>query len=161
MKMVLKAKEETPDTTPLSKIKAKAVFEGQETGAERHLRPEKSMVTHFSLALAPGTAVATHVPLEKSPRGETVSTTTTSSNSPTTEKRMERIEANTLEIFVEDQGVRVNQHQASSKSSAQDTLKVNAAPGTGGVEAALQTPTPHQLPTARFALCQPRWHPLH
>lgn len=61
MKMVLKAKKETPDTTPLSKIKAKAVFEGQETGAERHLWPEKSMVTHFSLALAPGTAVATHV----------------------------------------------------------------------------------------------------
>ena len=159
MKMVLKAKKETPDTTPLSKIKAKAVFEGQEAGAERHLRPEKSTVTHFSLALAPGTAVATRVPLEKPPHGETVSTTTTSSNSPTTEKRMEKIEGNTLAVFAEDQGVRVNQHQASSKSSAQDTLKVNTAPGTGEVEAALQSTT-HQLPTACFALCQPRWRPL-
>lgn len=73
---------------------------------------------------------------------------------------MEKIEANTLAVFVEDQGVRVKQHQVTSKNSAQDMLKVNATSGTGGVEVALQT-TPHQLPTACFALCQPRWHPLH
>lgn len=72
MKTVLKAKKETLDTTPLlCKIKAKAVFEGQETGGERHLQPENS----------PGGS-STLSTFGRALHGETVCTTMTSSNSP-------------------------------------------------------------------------------
>lgn len=84
MKTVLKAKKETRDTTPLlCKIKAKAVFEGQETGAERHLQPENSWGGSSTLCT-----------LGRALHGETVYTAMTSSNSPPMATRMEKIESN-------------------------------------------------------------------
>lgn len=47
----VESQEGKPATTPLPcKIKAKAVFEGQEARAERCSQPEKSMVARFPLA---------------------------------------------------------------------------------------------------------------
>lgn len=114
MRMVLKAKKETPTPRPsLAKIKAKASFEGQEAGAERYSQPGKSTVAHSSLAQDPRMAAAAHIPLED----------------PSTEKQLpplrphqvvwemwwnqgdvvEKTEGNGPTVFVKDAGT--NQHQ--------------------------------------------------
>lgn len=94
MRMVLKAKKETPNATPLPyKIKAKAVFEGQEARAERCSQPEKSIVAHFSLAQDPRTAGTAHAPLEEPSTEKPLPPLRTSSTSPTRETSGKRSRA--------------------------------------------------------------------
>ena len=144
MKAVLKAKKETLDTTPLlCKIKAKAVFEGQETGGERHLQPENS----------PGGS-STLRTFGRALHGETVCTTMTSSNSPPMATGWRRLRQPPT-AFVENQDFRANQYPKSLKVSAQDMVKVSTASRPGREDAAVRAPR-----MACFALCQAyRRHP--
>lgn len=125
MKMVLKAKKETPDATPLPcKIKAEAVFEGQEAGAERCLQPEKFIVTHFSLAEGPRTAGAAHVPLEGPLPGETMT-----SSSPTRETWGGKWRAKPRQVFVEDEGTHQPQIKQCAKKLSIGFMQGQHSPG--------------------------------
>lgn len=103
MKMVLKGKKGNSwHHTLLCKIKAKAVFEGQGGGTERHLQPETASHSVF-LGTKPSDCRSSPGTLRGTLPREAGSST---ARSPSTERRMKTKEGNTLAVSVEDKDAR-------------------------------------------------------
>lgn len=144
MRTVLKAKKETPDATPLPcKIKAEAVFEGQEARAERCSQPEKAIVAHFLLAQDLRAAGGAHVPWEgPSMRNHFLRYDLINHG----EVRGE-MEGNTPAVFVKGAGT--NQHLINPP-----TKKLSAGYGQG-------QPSPRVWWREGCPSTAPDWHALH